>query len=254
MSCAGTADETSHSSQSRDDLLARASVLLNAQLTHRSLSAGESPTLQPSANESKAGQRFRLPVELFSSDDDSADVEELDAMVAQHSNASSALNEASGTNCASGSATRTSRLQHSTASSMGPTMAAAIAAAEERWGAEKRRLEAELEWMRKQKAEDARVLQHTATLVGMLQESHRALVASNQRLLAQIAEDKARHELEVTEQARQFEELKAMVDEMAMATHQTTPRVPNAEKSGCKGGPRTGTTRSTIAFTTAGSR
>ena len=69
---------------------------------------------------------------------------------------------------------------------VGPTMSAAIAAAEERWAAERRGLENEVAWLRKQKLEDARVLQQTASLVQMLQEAHRALVSSNEQLLAQV--------------------------------------------------------------------
>jgi hypothetical protein len=117
-------------------------------------------------------------------------------------------------------------------------MAAAIAAAEDRWGAEKRRLEAELGWMRAQKAEDTRVLQQTAALVGMLQESHRALVASNQRLLSQLAEEKARHEVEVAEHARQFEEIQSLLPEPGGPM----PRpAPSASAHDTKANPRCGT-------------
>lgn len=169
-----------------------------------------------------AGRRpFRLPTDLFSSDDERGDgTDDLANLVAGGDDAG------------------VSGLPAVEAPAMGRTMAAAIAAAEDRWGAEKRRLEAELGWMRAQKAEDTRVLQQTAALVGMLQESHRALVASNQRLLAQLSEEKARHELEVAEHARQFEELKSLVPETGGAN----PRpAPSACAHDAKGNPRGGT-------------
>ena len=71
-------------------------------------------------------------------------------------------------------------------SAVGPTMAAALAAAEERWAGERRALEMEAATLRKQKAEDAQVMSQTATLVQMLQESHTALVSSNTHLLAEL--------------------------------------------------------------------
>jgi hypothetical protein len=100
-----------------------------------------------------AGRRpFRLPSDLFSSDDERADgTEELASLAPVADNAG------------------VSGLPSVGAPAVGRTMAAAIAAAEDRWGAERRRVEAELGWMRAQKAEDTRVLQQTAALVGMLQ-------------------------------------------------------------------------------------
>ena len=98
-----------------------------------------------------------------------------------------------------------------TSNFFGPHLEAALALS----AAEKRALEAEVSWLREQKAEDGRALEQTAALLAMLQESHRALVASNQRLLLQIAEDKARHEEELKMHARNFAELQELTESLA---------------------------------------
>ena len=57
------------------------------------------------------------------------------------------------------------------AASVGPSMAMAVAAAEERWGVERLRLEAELASLREQRERDAEAMQQTSKLVSMLQVS-----------------------------------------------------------------------------------
>jgi len=146
-----------------------------------------------------SGNPLRLPVELFSSEDEGVDEEDLEQFEAHIARVPLPVRRRH-------AQVGPAAVDETSPPRMGPT----TAAAEERWSAEKRNLEAELGWMRRQKGEDARVLQQTAALVGMLQESHRALVASNQRLLAQLAEEKERHRIEVMEHARQFEELRAL--------------------------------------------
>ena len=90
---------------------------------------------------------------------------------------------------------------------VGPTVAEAVAAEEERWAAERGAMERELRWLRSQKEEDAAVLRQTTSLVAMLQESHRALIDSNAKLLAQLKEQKEAHEIETAQFARNFDEL-----------------------------------------------
>ena len=97
-----------------------------------------------------------------------------------------------------------------TGAPVGPTMAAAVAAAEERWSAERRGLQAEVARLQRQKDRDALVMEQTAALVQMLQETHRALIASNQTLMAQLQEEKRAHADEVSQMHRNFEALKRL--------------------------------------------
>jgi len=99
-------------------------------------------------------------------------------------------------------------------------MAAAIAAAEERWAAERKTMASELSWLRAQKEEDTAVLRQTAALVQMLQESHRALIESNAKLLSQLKEQKEQHDLEVTQFQRHFDEL-LLTQPLPPRLHQT---------------------------------
>ena len=92
---------------------------------------------------------------------------------------------------------------------VGPSMAAAVAAAEERWGAERAALEAEIESLRVQKEADADAMRQSGLLVSMLQETHQALISSNEHLLGEIADLKARHALEVSTFQANFDELAA---------------------------------------------
>lgn len=94
---------------------------------------------------------------------------------------------------------------------VGPTMAAAVAAAEERWSAERRSLQEEVARLRAQKEDDARQAQQTAQLVAMLQETHKQLIRSNEQLLAQLGETKQRHEAEVAQYKKNFDDLQRTI-------------------------------------------
>ena len=95
------------------------------------------------------------------------------------------------------------------AAAVGPSMAMAVAAAEERWGVERLRLEAELATLQEQKERDAEALRQSGLLVSMLQETHAALIASNEHLLAENAALKSQHAREAQAFQRNFDELAA---------------------------------------------
>jgi len=114
---------------------------------------------------------------------------------------------------------------------VGPTMAAAVAAAEERWSAERRSLQEEVARLHAQKEDDARQSQQTAQLVTMLQETHKQLIRSNEQLLAQLGETKQRHEAEVAQYRQNFDELQrtvAMRNAVGIATTVATAAPPAA--------------------------
>ena len=64
--------------------------------------------------------------------------------------------------------------------------------------------------LQRQKDRDALVMEQTAALVQMLQETHRALIASNQTLMVQLQEEKRTHADEVSQMHRNFEALKRL--------------------------------------------
>ena len=103
------------------------------------------------------------------------------------------------------------------AMAVGPSMAAAVAAAEERWSAERARLEIEIAELRAGRARDAEALAQNGALVSMLQETHAALIASNEQLIGEAREVAARHELEAAEFQRNFDELAAEIARMRAA-------------------------------------
>ncbi len=70
-------------------------------------------------------------------------------------------------------------------------------------------------------------MRQTAALVGMLQETHSSLIASNERLLAELAETKERHASEVLAFQRNFDEVSA---ELRRARERSPAERPPAEK------------------------
>ena len=64
--------------------------------------------------------------------------------------------------------------------------------------------------LQQHREEQAKAAQQTAALVQMLQETHRALIASNQTLMAQLQEEKRAHADEVSQMHRNFEALKRL--------------------------------------------
>ena len=93
------------------------------------------------------------------------------------------------------------------AAAVGPTMAAAVAAAEARWSGERIQFETEISELKAQQAKDAESLRQNAALVKMLEESHAALIASNKQLLSEMSQMRAQHEADVKQFQMNFEEL-----------------------------------------------
>ena len=93
------------------------------------------------------------------------------------------------------------------AAAVGPTMAAAVAAAEARWSGERIQFETEISELKAQQAKDAESLRQNAALVKMLEESHSALIASNKQLLSEMSQMRAQHEADVKQFQMNFEEL-----------------------------------------------
>jgi hypothetical protein len=105
-------------------------------------------------------------------------------------------------------------------------MAAAVAAAEDRWTLEKARLLSQVDELQQQHLKDQQALDASSALVDMLRETHAALLTSNEHLLAEIDDLKVRHAREAGEidelkvrHAREIDELKVRHAREAGALH-----------------------------------
>ena len=123
------------------------------------------------------------------------------------------------------------------AMAVGPSMAAAVQAAEDRWSTERDRLESEIAELKAGRARDAESLAQSGALVSMLQETHAALIASNEQLLSEAREVASRHELEAAEFQRNFDELAAEIVRMRAAAetvNEITSQPPKAAPKAAK--------------------
>jgi hypothetical protein len=109
------------------------------------------------------------------------------------------------------------------AAAAGPTMAAAVAAAEDRWTLEKARLLTQVDELQQQHLKDQQALEASSALVNMLRETHAALLTSNEHLLAEIDELRARHAREAGALHANFAELAAEFDRYRQAPGAALP-------------------------------
>lgn len=109
------------------------------------------------------------------------------------------------------------------AAAAGPTMAAAVAAAEDRWTLEKARLLTQVDELQQQHLKDQQALEASSALVDMLRETHAALLTSNEHLLAEIDELRARHAREAGALHANFAELAAEFDRYRQAPGAALP-------------------------------
>jgi chromosome segregation ATPase len=101
-------------------------------------------------------------------------------------------------------------------------MAMAVQAAEERWSKERLDLEAEIASLKQQRERDAESMRQSAALVTMLQETHAALIASNEHLLGEVEQQKAQHALEVDAFRKNFAEVTSQL-QRERAMHAMSP-------------------------------